>query len=72
MLEHLWIGGRHTAVDNLPKGLPRKDFGDAQAAIKRLIKQGFILIKKTGYGDQASLDPKMVEQAKKNIQEPGC
>ena len=65
MLRHRWIGGKHTSIDNIPKGFPqheRKRVGDLT---KELIKEGFVLHKPTSYGEKISLNPKRVYEAKK-------
>jgi hypothetical protein len=56
------IGGRHTSIDNLKKGVPsdfliKKRF---ERAIKDIIKEGYIVIKPTNYGTQVSLNPNMI------------
>ena len=63
------IGGRHTAVEHLTKGLPRHAAGAAKETIKELIKEGFILPKKTSYGLQVSLNPEKIEEIYKIIEE---
>ena len=56
------IGGKHTAVEHLTKGLPRHAAGAAKEIIKELIKQGFIIPKSTSYGLQVSLNPEKIDE----------
>ena len=35
-----YIGGRHTAVENLPKGLPSDQKGEAKKVVKQLVREG--------------------------------
>ena len=63
------IGGKHTAVEHLTKGLPRHAAGAAKEIIKELIKQGFIIPKSTSYGLQVSLNPEKIDEISKIIEE---
>jgi len=63
------IGGKHTAVEHLTKGLPRHAAGAAKEIIKELIKQGFIIPKSTSYGLQVSLNPEKIDEILKIIEE---
>ena len=40
LYRHRIIGGKHTAVEHLTKGLPRHLTGDAKEAVNELIKEG--------------------------------
>ena len=62
------IGGKHTAIEHLTKGLPKHAAGEAKDAVKELIKEGFILQKPTSYGLQVSLNPKKIEEITKIIE----
>ena len=62
------IGGKHTAVEHLTKGLPKHAIGDAKEAVKDLIKEGLILQKPTSYGLQVSLNPEKIDQISKIIE----
>jgi hypothetical protein len=57
------IGGKHTDIDNLKKGVPKHARGDIDDAVKSLIKKGFI-IKPTSYGLHVSLNPNMMDEIK--------
>ncbi len=51
------IGHKHTAIEHVTKSLPKHIVGEAKKALNELIKEGIILLKKTSYGDQVSLNP---------------
>ena len=59
MVRHNWWGGKHTAFDNLSKGLPKEHWKEAKKEIGQLIREGFIIPKPTGYGFHVSLNVKM-------------
>ena len=63
------IGGKHTAVEHLTKGLPKHLAGAAKNAIKELIKEGIILSKPTSYGLQVSLNPEKINEITKIIED---
>lgn len=67
-------GGKHTSVDNLPKGLPQHVRGEAKEVCKGLVKEGLLLMKPTSYGFEVSLNParkaeieKIIENYEKNL-----
>jgi hypothetical protein len=45
----------HTAIENLQKGFPKDLAGRVKDLIKELKKEGILLPKKTGYGEQISI-----------------
>ena len=63
------IGGKHTAVEHLTKGLPKHEVGNAKEAVHELIKEGFILEKPTSYGLHVSLNPEKINDICKIIEE---
>ncbi len=65
MLMHRWIGGKHTAIDNIPKGFPPHIRNDVSHATNELIRGGFIIRKPTSYGEHVSLNPNKVYEAKR-------
>jgi len=54
---HGYWGGRHTAFDDLTKGIPKHLRGQAKDAAEELIIGEFLLPKQTGYGLHVSLNP---------------
>lgn len=69
LYRHRIIGGKHTAIENLTKGLSKHVVGDAKDAVKELIKDEFVLTKPTSYGLQISLNPEKIEEIHKIIEE---
>ena len=63
------IGGKHTAIEHLTKGLPKDAIGKARNAVTKLIKEGLILSKPTSYGLQVSLNPEKIDEISKIIEE---
>lgn len=64
---HCYIGGRHTDVENLKKGLPGHFKGDVKDAVKELIKEEIIITKPTSYGLHVSLNPRKREEIDKYL-----
>ena len=62
------IGGKHTAVEHLTKGLPKHAVGDAKNAVNELVKEGFIIPKSTSYGLQVSLNPEKIDEISKIVE----
>jgi len=62
-----FIGKKHTAINNVPKGFKRHLHGEIKKATKRLIREGFILVKPTRYGVQVSLDPRRIAEIERII-----
>lgn len=61
------IGGKHTAFEHAMTGVPGHALGDVKKAAEELIKNGFIIAKKTSYGLQISLDPERLEEIEQII-----
>ena len=68
LYRHRIIGGKHTAIAHLTKGLPKHITGAAKETVKELIKEGFILQKPTSYGLQVSLNPEKIDEISKIIE----
>ena len=64
-----YIGGKHTSVDNLQKSFPKHERGDVKEAVKVLIKTNLIIPKSTGYGQHCSLNPRMIDEIEKMVEE---
>ena len=58
LFHHGYIGGRHTAFDNLKKGLPSHFRGNVADAANELIKEEILISKPASYGLQVSLNPR--------------
>lgn len=63
-----YIGGRHTSIDNLQKSFAKHDRGEVKGSVKELIKERFVIPKKTGYGLHCSLNPNMIKEIEELIE----
>ncbi len=61
-------GPSHTSKENAIKGIPSHDVGAAKDVIEDAIKEGFLNLKPTSYGDQISLNFKRKEEIKAIIE----
>lgn len=68
LFHHGYIGGRHTAIENLKKGLPSHLQGDVKEVAKELIKEEILIPKPTSYGLHVSLNPRKREVIEKYLQ----
>ena len=58
LFHHGYIGGKHTDIENLKKGLPGHIKGDIKSLVQELVKQEILLPKPTSYGLHVSLNPR--------------
>jgi hypothetical protein len=49
-------GPSHTSKENALKGMPSHNLGAAKEILDEAIKEGFLVLKRTGYGDHVSLN----------------
>jgi hypothetical protein len=63
----IW-GPIHTSKENAIKGIPSHDIGAAKDVIDDAVKDGFLNLKPTSYGDQISLNFKKKEEIKAIIE----
>jgi len=64
---HYW-GKRHTPKNNLPKGLPPHERGPCLEVVEDLIRDGWLLIKKTKHGEDLSLNPRRANEIKRFLE----
>ncbi len=69
MYDYGYIGGKHTAVDNLQKSFPKDERGNVKVSVKFLIRMDLIIPKPTGYGMHCSLNPRRLEDIEKLIED---
>ena len=62
LFQHGYIGGRHTDIENLKKGLPSHFKGVIKNVAKELIKEEILILKQTSYGHHVSLNPRKREE----------
>ncbi len=67
LFQHGYIGGRHTDIENLKKGLPGHVKGDVKEVAKELIKEEILIPKPTSYGLHVSLNPRKREEIDKYL-----
>ncbi len=68
LYRHRIIGGKHTAIEHISKGLPKHIRGQSKIAVAELIKEGFIVPKITNYGLQISLNAKKIQEIERIIE----
>ena len=66
---HKLIQHKHTSFDNLPKGFPPHVRGAVKEVAEKLIKEGLLLSKPTGYGLEVSLNHTRIQDIEKEIEE---
>lgn len=67
LYRHRYIGGRHTSLDNVPKGFPKSETKNISKALKSLVKEDYILQKPTSYGTEICLNPRKIKEIRKII-----
>ncbi|HLC57424.1 MAG TPA: hypothetical protein VJH95_02535 [Candidatus Nanoarchaeia archaeon] len=67
LFHHGYIGGKHTDVENLKKGLASHVKGDIKKATKELLKEEILIPKPTSYGLHVSLNPHKREEIDKYL-----
>lgn len=65
---HRIIQHKHTSFDNLPKGFPPHLRGLVKEVAEKLIKEGLLLSKPTGYGLEVSLNHSRIQEIEKEIE----
>lgn len=63
-----YIGGRHTDIENLKKGLPGHVKGDIKEAAQELIKEEILIPKQSSYGLHVFLNPRKRSEIDKYLQ----
>lgn len=66
---HGYWGEKHTAFDELPKGLPKHLRGEAKKVAEDMLKEGLLLPKSTNYGLHVSLNTKRKAEIDRIINE---
>ena len=68
MLRLGYIGGRHTSIDNLPKGFPKSERGRVKMVVQIMIKEGYFVVRRKPDALHVSLNPKILSQVKYEIE----
>jgi len=66
---HCYWGEKHTAFDDLPKGMPKHLRGEAKKVAEDMLKEGLLLPKSTNYGLHVSLNTKRKAEIDRIINE---
>lgn len=67
LFHHGYIGGKHTDIENLKKGLPSHVKGNIKKTAQELIKEDILISKPTSYGLHVSLNPRKKEKIEKYL-----
>jgi len=62
MLRHGFVGGKHTNIQNIPKGRPKGEYNSIQAEIDVMRKEGYFIIRPKGDGLHISLNPRKMDE----------
>ena len=68
MLRHEYIGGRHTSIDNLPRGFPKSERGRVMQVAKQMLKEGYFIVRPKRDSIHISLDPSILPQVEREIE----
>jgi len=63
------IGGKHTDIVNLAKGFPKHTRGEVKRIVKKLLREKILIKKQTSYGTHVSLDPNLLNEVFRRIEE---
>lgn len=67
MLRATYIGGRHTSIDNLPKGFPKSDVGHVKKVVDKMVKDGYFILHNKPDSLHVALNPSVIAAIKKEI-----
>lgn len=70
LLRHGYVGAKHTAIENIPKGFPKHMHKEVMKTANKLTKNGLIILKPTSYGMQVSLNPRKISEIEEVIRDP--
>ena len=70
LLEHGYVGGRHTSEDNIAKGFPPAHHKSILEAYRQLKREVFFILKPKPDGVHISLNPRMLSQIRAAIEDP--
>jgi hypothetical protein len=62
LLKHGYVGGRHTNINNIPKGFPKNERKLVKKVAKILITEYIIDSHPTSYGTEISINPGQVSE----------
>lgn len=62
MLRHGFVGGKHTNIDNIPKGKPREEYSAILAEVDLLRREGYFVLRPKRDGLHISLNPRRLRE----------
>jgi len=62
MLRHGFVGGKHTNINNIPKGKPRSEYAELLEEVHALRREGFFILTPKPDGLHISLDPRRLRE----------
>ncbi len=69
LFRHRYVGGKHTDIENLKKGIPRDKAGEAKEIIEEFIRQKILIEKPTSYGLHVSINPEKIPEVLRILEE---
>jgi hypothetical protein len=63
-----YIGGKHTSLDNVPKGFPRSERKNVLKVAQKMIKEGYFVVKPKPDSLHISLDPSLLPRIRQEIE----
>ena len=69
LYHHRYWGKHHTPIKNVPKGLPPHERGACFEVMTDLIKDKWLVKKKTKHGEDVYLNPKKNKEIKRFLEE---
>lgn len=71
ILNHHYVGGKHTHIDNIAKGKPQEDKKMIESVLHKLCKEGHFIKKPKSDGIHISLCRRSIKHAQQRIGEIG-
>jgi hypothetical protein len=68
LLSHNYVGGRHTHIDNIPKGFAPHEHKEVMEAFKELQKEGFFIIRPKLDGRHVSMNQRMLHKVREVLE----
>lgn len=61
------IGGKHTALRNVVRSIPKHELGQARKVVRKLFAEDILLKKPTSYGLQVSINPEKLDEVRRRL-----
>jgi hypothetical protein len=63
-----YIGGKHTSLENVPKGFPRSERKNVLKVAQKMIKEGYFLVTPKPDSLHVSLEPSLLPRIRQEIE----